>query len=374
MKKHHFYFLIAFLFLPQIVFGAWWNPLSWFGNWTFSEPNFQSQTSITDEHTPKVIRMTREEFKAKYGVEAPSSDEGKGTVTPDVSSSMPTAKQSPKIEPVIPPPVVVKQQPQPTAAFSNQHEIKEWLDRLAFTIADHQNTVRLLEKNSEFVSGKQKEWVPKLGRIEESMAMAFLSASVLFKTINDGFVKEVNSEIFKLSSASNQIRVTGYVSEEVRNLYNAERVMSFKKDISVRANVALEEYNRNTKEVFGYLELLNEGKDLPPLHFPTYSPPSSNQSSEYSQRLEEVKNQIRAECQANGGFCTESQIIANATQRLKDMGITSPSSSYGGFNIPSYNSIKCNFLNGGYDCYGSDGTRIQSNQIPGTNSFEINSW
>ena len=38
MKKYYKLFIVLILFsliIPQIALAAWWNPLSWFNNWSF---------------------------------------------------------------------------------------------------------------------------------------------------------------------------------------------------------------------------------------------------------------------------------------------------------------------------------------------------
>jgi hypothetical protein len=58
MKKY--FIVLAFIALtPSIAFAAWWNPLSWFNNWSFSG----------SQATP--IQMTAAQYKEKFGVTPP---------------------------------------------------------------------------------------------------------------------------------------------------------------------------------------------------------------------------------------------------------------------------------------------------------------
>ena len=52
MKKYlSILFLIAFI-VPSIVFASWWNPFSWFNNWTFHKTEIAPQVQV-DTKTPE---------------------------------------------------------------------------------------------------------------------------------------------------------------------------------------------------------------------------------------------------------------------------------------------------------------------------------
>lgn len=138
-----------------------------------------------------------------------------------------------------------------------------------------------------------------------------------------------------------------------------------------------EQANQLLREMASYMFSYNSTANNPiKYEQPAAMTKFENEWKEYSSKLDEVKQQLLKEYQAAGGFWTESQLESNARLKLKEMGIKPPVSPYGGYVDSSggFTSIKCNSLGSGYDCYGSDGSRIQSHQIPGTNGFEINSW
>jgi len=97
--------------------------------------------------------------------------------------------------------------------------------------------------------------------------------------------------------------------------------------------------------------------------------------TDYNNKLATIKQQLVQEYTAAGGFWTASQLEYNAMQKLKDMGIKPPTSIYGGpiSSSGGYSSTQCNYLQGGYDCTSSDGSRTQA--IPnGNGGYEIRRW
>jgi hypothetical protein len=66
MKKNNFIYikpligiLIIGIFLPQVVFAAWWNPFSWFNNWSFSEPK-ESEVEILQKEVDELKEKLEE--------------------------------------------------------------------------------------------------------------------------------------------------------------------------------------------------------------------------------------------------------------------------------------------------------------------------
>ncbi len=58
MKKNITLLLLSFFVFPSLVFASWWNPFSWFSNWSFSKPNEQTEiTNKTEELERKVKEL-----------------------------------------------------------------------------------------------------------------------------------------------------------------------------------------------------------------------------------------------------------------------------------------------------------------------------
>jgi|SRR3989344_5494861 len=107
IKENRFRSLILLvLIIPQVTYAAWWNPLSWFNNWSFRKTDTTTQilekriaelenrlastststevTTATSTATTKPIRrMTREEYQAEFGV----SPDVKPTVSKPVTAN-----------------------------------------------------------------------------------------------------------------------------------------------------------------------------------------------------------------------------------------------------------------------------------------------
>ena len=129
-----------------------------------------------------------------------------------------------------------------------------------------------------------------------------------------------------------------------------------------------------------YDQILSELSESLKKEAATPSPSIQYQPSQFEIQVEDYFNKLAAmkamlleEYKAAGGFWTDSQLEYNATQKLKEMGIKLPTSPYGSYISPNYSSTKCNSLNGGLDCYGSNGSRTQV--IPmGSGQYEIRSY
>ena len=53
IKGYIFIVIIAVLIIPQVTFAAWWNPVTWFNNWTFQEKEAVQQTQTETQKTPE---------------------------------------------------------------------------------------------------------------------------------------------------------------------------------------------------------------------------------------------------------------------------------------------------------------------------------
>lgn len=86
----------------------------------------------------------------------------------------------------------------------------------------------------------------------------------------------------------------------------------------------------------------------------------------------EIRQQIKDQYIAAGGFWTNSQLEVAMINGMKNQGYADCVS---GSSIDSntYSVTQCHYLNGGYDCYGSNGGRIMA--IPnGNGGFEIRQY
>lgn len=103
--------VVAFLVIPQIVFAAWWNPLSWFNGWTFSEVVKNSETQMLENR----IKFLEE----KLGQVASTTPVSTTTVaTTSEKSSSPSTPVSQKKQPQLSAPSPT--QPVPTLAIPIQ--------------------------------------------------------------------------------------------------------------------------------------------------------------------------------------------------------------------------------------------------------------
>ncbi len=66
MKKYLLVLLLAVFIVPSVAFASWWNPLSWFNDWTFHKievvPQTQIETQKTTEEKTSEERLTRIDF------------------------------------------------------------------------------------------------------------------------------------------------------------------------------------------------------------------------------------------------------------------------------------------------------------------------
>ncbi len=85
--------MVVFM-LPQIVFAAWWNPLSWFDNWNFLLSERESETEILEQRVAELEdklleEKTTEENLTKEEVVSETSEEASVKNTEPIAPSEP---------------------------------------------------------------------------------------------------------------------------------------------------------------------------------------------------------------------------------------------------------------------------------------------
>jgi len=343
------------LIIPQVTFAAWWNPLSWFNGWQFLKSNPQTtQEATTTPQTGEIIQMTREEFKAKYGFE------------PDVSKKEVVTQ--------------TEQKSQPNKSVStNEKPVSEWVKIIDEYIVAYQNSVFALQTNSKNANGFKDNYLQKIGEMDWTAASLLLATTLKLTTTNQGLIESLNAKISELQKARSEMLSSNKVNASVWNENKMQELIQLSAYVTTAEDAIVKEYLKNKQDIYEHLSLIVEylksGYSAPSA-ISVQENPYTTAILEYNQKLSQMRSQIKSEIESAGGFVTASQLESLAMQRLKEAGVTVPTSPYGGLNTSTsnYTSIKCNSLQGGYDCYGSDGSRIQSIPIPGSNSFQINQW
>lgn len=90
MKKYFFLILLFSLVIPQIMFAAWWNPLTWFNSWKFSNPVLDVQTQELEN------RIKELEQKIQDNNISTTTPEQKSTSTV-VNKILPSIKNQPSV-------------------------------------------------------------------------------------------------------------------------------------------------------------------------------------------------------------------------------------------------------------------------------------
>ena len=114
-KKVFLGVMVAILIIPQITFAAWWNPLSWFNNWSFSKSTQDAQVQVLENRI--------KELERKIGSGPSETDETANQIVPPEKQAkgdnMPVVPpQPPKKSVVAPKPVPSPMVVQPIAPIS----------------------------------------------------------------------------------------------------------------------------------------------------------------------------------------------------------------------------------------------------------------
>lgn len=67
MKKNLALLLLAILVFPSVAFASWWNPFSWFGNWSFSKPIQQTQLENKTSELEQKVKELENKLVEKDG-------------------------------------------------------------------------------------------------------------------------------------------------------------------------------------------------------------------------------------------------------------------------------------------------------------------
>jgi hypothetical protein len=89
MKKNLSILVLVALMVPSIAFASWWNPLSWFNNWTFRKAEPQSQI-INNTYIPPAPSFlpTGEETSIESPVVTPAENIENKTTSPTIASKI----------------------------------------------------------------------------------------------------------------------------------------------------------------------------------------------------------------------------------------------------------------------------------------------
>jgi hypothetical protein len=113
--------LLLAIAIPQVVFASWWNPLSWFDNWSF----FNRANSKT-----QVLENRIKELEEKLGTTTPSVAENKATSS---IKSEPEKTESPIFKPK---PVVPKEENFSSVMFNAYNNQADTIQKLSNVVED----------------------------------------------------------------------------------------------------------------------------------------------------------------------------------------------------------------------------------------------
>jgi len=332
--------LVSAVILPSIAFAARWDPFSWFNNRSFSNKK-DAQIQVLENRAIK-------------------------------NSGNTTAKSS------IPKPV------QKSASGNSQQEVQEWITILNSAINDYQKNVTILQANSDYASQLIKQFV--VPQMDEDAASLILAASLSVKVSNQELLKQSDAKINELTLAVAKIKTTNYVDGNIWNYSKLQSLVNFSIYIANEEAAVVKKYKADLTMVSQYLGLLNSaGGTSGPSSDSQLQNPAMIQfqaaSAEYNRKLTKIKQQLVEEYKAAGGFWTASQLEYNAMQKLKEMGIKSPVSPYGGLSSypgSNYDSAHCiSNPSGGITCTDTSGSNAGQqtivNPIPG-GGYDIRSY
>ncbi len=338
MKKGILFSLILGIILyPQVTFAAWWNPFTWFDNWQLFKQEAVQQDSLIDKSSG-LQRMMKEESEKKY-VTKPSEvkNTNKGAAVKKVQRTVKTTI-----------PIMDKTVIQRLEALRNQ-----------------------ITKNNLIITNNTAPGLRDANTT--ALGYQYTLLDLVDKEI-DRLKKGENPRTDVIAEYENlEIRTIGLYNQQV-DAFEASTQQSLKQIKNYGQQ--MDQANQFLREMMLQMQSANSAVNKPAQY--QKDPAIARFETEwkqYNDKLAEVKEQLLKEYQAAGGYWTASQLEYNAIQKLKDMGVKLPVSPYTGYidQSGSYSSTICHPLNGGYDCYGPGGTRIQTQQI-NNGSFQINSW
>lgn len=105
MKKGSIFLgtVATILIIPQLVFAAWWNPLSWFNNWAFSRPAQTAQSPETQvlENRIKELEKKLEGVATSSSLtETPTTTKSQSTQSTKPATTPITKNQTPVVQPI----------------------------------------------------------------------------------------------------------------------------------------------------------------------------------------------------------------------------------------------------------------------------------
>ena len=170
--------LVTLLIIPQITLAAWWNPLSWFNNWRFSE-------SVPAVETQTLERRIKELEKKLESVES-------------IATSTATTTIAEEIKPVVAPPVSVKPvsaKPPQTSQFQQPQPATENFAPIVAEAAKREaesfgNLSRLADDIAIYIDGDLSQ-ITKT----RNQTQAYFNGSEGDDDIADAFIDAYNADI-----------------------------------------------------------------------------------------------------------------------------------------------------------------------------------
>jgi hypothetical protein len=256
---------------------------------------------------------------------------------------------------------------QASLAVSSAADIAEVTGAIDFVISKYQG----IKSASAMLANRVRTDVAQAGQF---LPQLITLGNQVLAAINS-FDAAIDSSISLLKTQKNQALSSGYVDRDfwlntrmpqivaeqnnywkdltaILNIYKAgstEAVQSFVAKTVTTQNSQLQQYTE---------QLRQQNKTL-------YKP-----CSDWNAQVSVNEQAFRTEVANVGGFTTDSQARAIAIQRAGN-----PPAQCGGYSTgsaSSYSSTRCNYLNGGLDCYGPNGTRTQVNSSG--SGFDVSQW
>jgi len=330
MKKILIGVLFGLLIIPQVSFAVWWNPFTWFRK--------------TPAPAPVVTPVTL----------TPTSLSSQAEVVEKKEEQKPVSTQK---KPV-------------TTTYST--DVVLWVEAINSRVASYQKYSSLLKD----AVARDQGYLKKLESYPiDDYLMGFIFASSLtYKVELEEIAKKLDLKIVELKTNATTLNTQSSLDTAVWNpkLKDFDNYLLTSLSSAVKSKM---EHEADLAEANNYIKLLTQSNSGSSSSYYQNSSTTQFESelNEYNKKLEEMKEQLVKEYTSAGGYWTSSQLEANAVLKLKEMGIKPPTSLSGSPDVGSYSSTKCNSLNGGFDCYGSNGARTQV--IPmGNGQFEIRGW
>ncbi|MFZ2149754.1 MAG: hypothetical protein WAV15_01170 [Minisyncoccia bacterium] len=340
MKKYLVGLLFLIIITPSIALASWWNPFSWFRKNPIDAPTVTTpvvQPTIATPTTPPVVEKKNEIPK-------------------------PVIKSTPK--------------PQTVTSSNNLQSVQEAVKQIDFHIKDYQKFTPFLEEKITLVNTYKDKYLKKTTDIDESSGALYLATSLKLTLNFQQLIDAMKLKIAELQKARTEILTKNTVDKSVWSESKNQEYLQFSTNTANTYKVVSKEWSDNMTDILEFLKLISPQGFSKSSGSVGQRDPYVQEQLDYYDKLEEVRAQVKAEIESGGGYASDSNVYSIASKRLKDMGVKPPISPYGGYINPTggYTSVMCHSLGSGFDCYGSDGARIQSNQIPGSSSFQINSW